>query len=502
MNFMADVLEKLYKYGNVSFGTKEGSLQTTFYFDEDDKLKVKIEELDEFDVSTVEETDDEITINLNLHYFVVDSLYAEPQYIKYLKHTETNQGINEVRRKGIEKVYKIFMSALSFDSKKIRCMAARENLYSVLVNYPKATYDNKEEKNLSIQEMIKKINDSLRRFLFELNNEQSKYRDSRDGKNEKKTNGNDLYLNELGIHYEFLTEKDYEIDPSIDCEETIKNLEIALLTASRSAMIVGHPGVGKTAVVEGFAYRIKNGNVPNALRNKRILKINTASIVAGCSLVGMFEDKVEKLMKYLKDNPDTILFLDEIHTAIGAGTGSKSELDMANIIKPYLDRGAIKIIGATTIEEYYKYIQQDKAFERRFITVNVDEPQNITVYKIIEGTIVKLEKHHGVNWLLDEVTTRIIINTIIECTNEKHRIYNNKRYNPDLSISILEEAFAIALLRDSAKISVSDVAEAIERCPFIYETIRLEIASELQKLESEKEYIRAKIIPFSRFVTS
>lgn len=286
-------------------------------------------------------------------------------------------------------------------------------------------------------------------------------------------------LNDIDLDYEFLSNRNYLSNPAVDCEEEIEELEIALLTPSKSAILVGPPGVGKTAVVEGLSYKISTDQVPPALQNKRILKINVSSVVRGCNLVGMFEAKVEKLMRYLVENPNTILFMDEIHTAIGAGRGSNGNLDLANIMKPYIDRGQIKVIGATTEEEYEEYIKSDKAFNRRFQKISISEPQKSSVCQIIEETIIKLEKTTGVKWDFDIDTSKMIIHHIAECTDEKHRVYNDKRYNPDISLIILENSFARALLREFDSISIENISDAIRKSQFLYESVRMTSADKL-----------------------
>ena len=309
-------------------------------------------------------------------------------------------------------------------------------------------------------------------------------------------------INSININYEFLTSKKYISNPAIDCEDVIENLEIALLTPSKSAMLVGPPGVGKTAAAEGLAYMINSGHVPPALQNKKILKINTSSIVSGCSLLGEFEEKVEKIMQYLIENPDTILLVDEIHTTIGAGVGSKGALDLANIMKPYLDRGEIKVIGATTEEEYEEHIKSDKAFNRRFQIINVSEPQQSAVRKIMEETIEKLEQTTNVKWDFNTDISEMIISHITECTNEKNRVYNNKRYNPDISLTILENAFALALLRGNDSVSIENISEAIRRSDFLYKSVRTTSADKLlSKYHSSNQdepigHNRCKIIKF------
>ena len=208
------------------------------------------------------------------------------------------------------------------------------------------------------------------------------------------------------------------------------------------------------------------------------------------------------MLDNLIENPDTILLVDEIHTTIGAGVGSKGALDLANIMKPYLDRGEIKVIGATTEEEYEEHIKSDKAFNRRFQIINVSEPQQSAVRKIMEETIEKLEQTTNVKWDFNTDISEMIISHITECTNEKNRVYNNKRYNPDISLTILENAFALALLRGNDSVSIENISEAIRRSDFLYKSVRTTSADKLlSKYHSSNQdepigHNRCKIIKF------
>ena len=165
------------------------------------------------------------------------------------------------------------------------------------------------------------------------------------------------------------TEREYITNPAIGREEEIKQLVLILLTPEKSAILVGKPGVGKTALVEGLAYRIQIGNVPNALKGYQIIKINTSALLGVDPETG--EGKIQILLDELKNYHNLILFIDEIHTLMG---NKEDALDFANMFKPGLDRGDIKVIGATTTEEYEQYILRDKAFVRRFQKVDIAEP--------------------------------------------------------------------------------------------------------------------------------
>ena len=173
----------------------------------------------------------------------------------------------------------------------------------------------------------------------------------------------------LGIYGENFTEKEYYTNPAIGRDEQIKELILVLLTPDKSAVLVGKPGVGKTAIVEGLAYRMKNGQVPDVLKDYKVIRVNTSALLGVDPVTG--EAKIQTLIDEIKTQTKLILFIDEVHTLMG----SKDEaLDFANMFKPALDRGDIKVIGATTIDEYERYILRDKAFVRRFQKIDVAEP--------------------------------------------------------------------------------------------------------------------------------
>ncbi len=296
--------------------------------------------------------------------------------------------------------------------------------------------------------------------------------------------------NFLSKYGEYLTDKNYLTNPAIGREEEIRSLMLTLLTPDKSAVLTGNPGVGKTAVAEGLAYLIINDKAPKMFKNVKIIKINTSALVKGCSFVGMFEERVEKLIRELLEHKDTILYIDELHTAIGAGTGSKSNLDLANILKPYLDRGQIKVIGATTDIEYDTYIKKDGAFKRRFERIKIPEPKQEIVFKILSGTVQKIEDITKIKFEFDEVDKQIIFNHIIESTDEKCRVYDDIIYNPDLALSVLKKAFAIAALEESDNVRVEDVSNAIMICDRLNEEVRKKYANLLTQNFKNKAFKR------------
>ena len=194
----------------------------------------------------------------------------------------------------------------------------------------------------------------------------------------------------LETYGENFQEKEYITNPAIGRDQQIKQLILILLTPEKSAVLTGKPGVGKTATVEGLAYRIQKNDVPDLLKGYKVIKINTSALLGEDPITG--ESKVQILIDELKNETKLILFIDEIHTLMGK---AQDAVDFANMFKPALDRGDIKVIGATTTEEYERYILRDKAFVRRFQKVEIFEPTREENIQILIGTLPKIEKKTG-----------------------------------------------------------------------------------------------------------
>ena len=243
-------------------------------------------------------------------------------------------------------------------------------------------------------------------------------------------------LNQFG---EDLTKKavDGKLDPVIGRNEEIQRvIQILSRRTKNNPCLIGEPGVGKTAIVEGLALKINNSDVPDVLKNKRVVCLDISGMVAGAKYRGDFEERIKKALGEIKKAGDVILFIDEIHTIVGAGS-AEGAIDAANILKPMLARGEIQLIGATTIEEYRKYIEKDTALERRFSPVTVNEPTAKDTITILKGIRDKYEAHHNVK-ITDEA---------IEAAVNLSVRYINDRYLPDKAIDLIDEASSKARLK-------------------------------------------------------
>ena len=281
----------------------------------------------------------------------------------------------------------------------------------------------------------------------------------------------------LKSYGENFSEKNYITNPAIGREEEIKQLVLILLTPEKSAILTGKPGVGKTAIVEGLAYRIKLGNVPNALKNYQIIKVNTSALLGVDPDTG--ESKIQILIDELKSYSNLILFIDEIHTLMGSGSES---LDFANMFKPALDRGDIKVIGATTDDEYERYILRDKAFVRRFQRVSVSEPTKEQVIAICMGTLPKIEKQTGAKLLYDSYVKQKIMAFLTDLTSEYRRIYEIGSRYPDITLTLLQQAFSYAIYNNRTEVNIFDIEKAITNTKNVYPDV---IKKELPRFKEE-----------------
>ncbi|MBR3489994.1 MAG: AAA family ATPase [Bacilli bacterium] len=268
-----------------------------------------------------------------------------------------------------------------------------------------------------------------------------------------------------------ITKDEYITNPAIGRDEQIRQLILILLTPEKSAILIGKPGIGKTAIVEGLAYRLQNNDVPDALKGYTIINIKTASLL-GTMPSG--ESKVQKMIDELKTREKLILFIDEIHMLIGAT--DSSSLDFANIFKEGLGRGSIKVIGATTTEEYERYILRDKAFTRRFQKVEVPEPSRDETIKIMMGTLPKFEKQTGRKMKYTPFIQERIMSFLVDITSEYKRVYALGSRYPDVCLTLLKQAFSYTVYDNRPYMDIFDVRKAIENSKNIYpDVIRKEL---------------------------
>lgn len=264
----------------------------------------------------------------------------------------------------------------------------------------------------------------------------------------------------LARYADDMTSNNYITDPAIAREEEIRNLILVLLTPEKSAILVGKPGIGKTAIVEGLAYRIQKNIVPNVLKGYKIYRINTTALL-GHDDEG--DNRVLRLVQELKNIDKVILFIDEIHTLIGDG-----RLDLANMFKEGLSRGTIKIIGATTTYEYETFILRDKAFTRRFDKVDVAEPTQEQCVQILLQTLPKIEYQTNVKLAYTDFQKEEIMKFIVNMTSEFKRVYEISSRYPDIALVLLRQAFSNAVYENRQTVSFKNIYDAIRFTKAVY----------------------------------
>jgi ATP-dependent Clp protease ATP-binding subunit ClpB len=284
-----------------------------------------------------------------------------------------------------------------------------------------------------------------------------------------------------------------KIDPVIGRDEEIRRvLQILSRRTKNNPILLGEPGVGKTAIVEGLAQRIVSGDVPENLKSKIVMSLDMGLLVAGAKYKGEFEERLKAVIKEVTDSDgEIVLFIDEIHTLIGAGGGGEGAMDAANLLKPALARGELHAIGATTLKEYQKYIEKDKALERRFQAVLVEEPDVADAISILRGIKDKYELHHGV---------RIQDDAVIAAVELSNR-YISDRFLPDKAIDLMDEAAAKMRLEiDSVPEEIDDIQRKIMQLEIEREAIRREnnkeketiLSRDLADLSEKRDALKAK----------
>lgn len=270
---------------------------------------------------------------------------------------------------------------------------------------------------------------------------------------------------------ENLTKKAYITNPAIGRDKEIKEAILILLTPEKSALLVGKPGIGKTAVVEGLGYRMQLGMVPEALKGYELIKVNISSLLGTSVSEGQNENRLQILVDELKERENIILFIDEVHLLVSRNT-SNLNVDFANMLKPGLDRGTIKMIGATTTEEYEAYILRDRAFLRRFLKVDIEEPTQEDVVKILMGTYPKFEKHSGVKLNYTDFIKEKIFAFITQMTDEYKRVYEIGNRYPDIALTLLSNAFSNASFENAKELKIKHIYRAIATTKNVYDDVK------------------------------
>ena len=348
----------------------------------------------------------------------------------------------------------------------------------------------KEGENVAVR-LLNTMNISIQKLyidvLVAMGEDGTLYKEDLGNKQSKKKNGTitlDQYSRDLTV-----LAKEGKLDPVIGRSEEIQRvIQILSRRTKNNPCLVGEPGVGKTAIAEGLAQRIMLGDVPDTVKNKRVVTLDLSGMVAGSKYRGEFEERIKKVIKEVIEDGNIILFLDELHTIIGAG-GAEGAIDASNILKPSLARGEIQLIGATTMEEYRKYIEKDAALERRFQPITIEEPTETQAIEILNGIAYKYEEHHRVTILPEAIGAAVRLSSR----------YINDRNLPDKAIDLIDEAAsAIRLKNMHMPDAMKDLAEEIKTLDLqIERAIKFESfsqAGELKRKEDEsvKKYNRMK----------
>src|SRR4051812_29467504 len=280
-------------------------------------------------------------------------------------------------------------------------------------------------------------------------------------------------LDQLGVNLTAMA-KAQQLDPVIGREKEIERvIQILSRRTKNNPALIGEPGVGKTAIAEGLAHRIIKGDVPETLQGKRVLTLDIGSLVAGTKYRGEFEERLKKIIEELRNTNDAILFIDELHTLVGAGA-AEGAIDAANILKPPLSRGELQCIGATTLDEYRKYIEKDAALERRFQPVMVEEPTLEQTIEILLGIRERYEQHHKV----------VISDDAVKAAADLSIRYITDRHLPDKAIDLIDEASSRVRLRHSSTPpGIKDAQKELDR-----------VAKEKEQAVNDQEYERAQAL--------
>lgn len=303
-------------------------------------------------------------------------------------------------------------------------------------------------------------------------------------------------LSALEKYGDNLTAKVYITNPAIAREDEIEKTILTILTPDKSAILVGKAGIGKTAIVEGIAYKVQNDNVPNAIKGYNIIKVNTSSLLGKyVSENGSEELKINLLLKEVEQTTNTILFIDEIHTLVIESRNSG--IDFVNALKPALSRGDVKVIGATTLDEYNQYLIRDKAFLRRFEKIDVEEPDAPTTVKILMGTYPKIEKQTGVKLGYSRFVIENIMTFIVDMTSEYKRVYELGSRYPDNALALLSKAFSYAKFDNSQFVTFKHIYKAIMNCKSVYSNV-IEKDSEVFK-EKFKDFLEKENVDLNDY---
>lgn len=310
--------------------------------------------------------------------------------------------------------------------------------------------------------------------------------------------GNNYKSESTNKKYKILTNKIFYTEPIIGRTSELKEIMIALATNNKNPILVGPSGVGKSVIVNELAYLIQNNKVPNFLKNKKIIQLNVSDFILNTKYRGELEERFNKIIDTAKEE-NAILFIDEIHTIIGAGTSEGDRLNVSEMLKPVLDSEDIKVIGTTTNEEYINFFETT-ALKRRFEKININEPDDILLSSIIRKTFIDYFNNTNISALEIENYLDITIEELIKLTNKKNRTYNDIENNPSLVISIIDKAFAESKLLDNEYLTIDNIIYGINSCNRLYNTSKETTINNLINLTKVKPKSLKKVIELKNHI--
>ena len=422
-------------------------------------------------------------VQTSIFYFLYMGILTDSDIFK--KNMVTLNNLDKffyIKDNTYEKIKTIYENALSYYPDFIEYAYSAQNGYAtsiltgysdfttrsicyerILVNLAKGRLSN--DGNLKLRQAFK-IDEVLNEF-DELAKTKEKNLIMGDNTRAQDLNESSDGLNLSNVEYgENLTNRVYEYDPLIGRQIELRNLSALLMDEEKSLILHGAPGVGKTTIVKGLAYKIQQGTAPKRLQNKQIVEVSASEMVRGCQYVGMVEERMLQIIESLIKHGNSILFVDEIHTLMGIGAGSKSNNDVSNILKPYLGDGRIKILGATTTEEYQE-IKNNGAFNRRFNSIEIPEPNDQEVLKLLNTIILRYKKSKDIGFEYVDEIKKDILNLLFEISNEQYKNSQNKLYNPDLALTLLRNGYNYAMLDGKQGLDADSMIEGVNSTGFI-----------------------------------
>lgn len=310
--------------------------------------------------------------------------------------------------------------------------------------------------------------------------------------------GNNYKSESTNKKYKILTNKIFYTEPIIGRTNELKEIMIALATNNKNPILVGPSGVGKSVIVNELAYLIQNNKAPNFLKSKKIIQLNVSDFILNTKYRGELEERFNKIIDTAKEE-NAILFIDEIHTIIGAGTSEGDRLNVSEMLKPVLDSEDIKVIGTTTNEEYINFFETT-ALKRRFEKININEPDDILLSSIIRKTFIDYFNNTNISALEIENYLDITIEELIKLTNKKNRTYNDIENNPSLVISIIDKAFAESKLLDNEYLTIDNIIYGINSCNRLYNTPKETTINNLINLTKVKPKTLKKVIELKNHI--